>query len=128
MALEGAMVVAELRQRLPRLLFAAYDRFPLAGGLGAGALGTTGITRVPVLAVRSMPVTERLDEPVATALSKLVEGQLVQETARSLEFDITPKADIRETRPTPFASLFVGMMLWTLSLSFSEATRVVSRR
>ncbi|CAE8612107.1 unnamed protein product [Polarella glacialis] len=67
-----AAAVAELRRRLPRLIFAALDAFPLADGL----LQATDANqrRFVVLAVCSTPGVDRLDAGVAATLDQLVCG------------------------------------------------------
>jgi len=78
----AAVLAAELGARLPRLLFAAVDLFPLAGGEAGGG--------VSVLAVRAEPVHQRLDAGTAAQLRCLVlNGQPVQSEERLLRLCVT---------------------------------------
>jgi len=68
----GANTAAvELAKRLPRLLFAAIDRFPLACGGGCD----DSPKPLPVLAVRAVPVEDRLDAGTGAELRALAGGQ-----------------------------------------------------
>lgn len=60
----------ELARRLPGLLFAAIDRWPLAGGLDA-ALETCATPRYFVVAIRNVPAAERLDAVAAAELAAI---------------------------------------------------------
>lgn len=63
--------VPELQQRLPRLLFAAVDRFPLANGDGLDGLDVPVI----ILAVRSLPCSERLDHDTKEVVKATAAGE-----------------------------------------------------
>lgn len=76
-------LISELHLQLPRLVFAAIDRFPLAGGERPPAGEATG--QISILAVRATPVAERLDRDAAQQLNALVSAVPVQSHARRLE-------------------------------------------
>lgn len=100
----AARTVGEvLSKRLPRLLFAVWDHFPLASGLCADgdparSFSCAGpappkLQRVVVLAVRSNSVAERLDEKVGWVLRELAQGirrPLKQRDSQRLELEAVP--------------------------------------
>mmetsp|Transcript_60381 Transcript_60381/g.155621 ORF Transcript_60381/g.155621 Transcript_60381/m.155621 type:complete len:573 (+) Transcript_60381:78-1796(+) len=81
--LDTEALVAQLCTRLPRLLFAAVDAFPLAGGVVA----STG-AQCSVLAVRAVPVDERLDAGIVEQLGSVVHGRGNQKCERLLNLCI----------------------------------------
>lgn len=71
---------AELQSRLPRLIFAALDTFPLADGREGGLVA---------IAIRSVSASERLDSTVVSALQDLEQGsRQVQQKARQIRLQL----------------------------------------
>lgn len=67
----------ELARRLPNLIYSVVDRFPLAGGVAGD--------HISVIAVRAVPVHERMDVEIATNLQCTVQNRtLVQNEQRLL--------------------------------------------
>lgn len=72
---------AELQSRLPRLIFAALDTFPLADGREGGLVA---------IAIRSVSASERLDSTVVSALQDLEQGsRQVQQKARQIRLRLS---------------------------------------
>eukprot|EP00933_Yihiella_yeosuensis_P023075 TRINITY_DN18023_c0_g1_i3.p1 TRINITY_DN18023_c0_g1~~TRINITY_DN18023_c0_g1_i3.p1 ORF type:complete len:964 (+),score=197.20 TRINITY_DN18023_c0_g1_i3:47-2938(+) len=105
--------VTQLRKRLPRLLFAALDTFPVADGLewscskledGSGDCKSTNHRRIVVIAVRSLPAEERLDSRVASLIEELARGtrrpmdqnraRQITVTVPGLDDNISQKVDL----------------------------------
>lgn len=81
-----AEIAHQLITRLPRLIFAGFDHFPLAGG--EKAVMSASSTQLHILAVRAVPIRERLYENIREKLEKLASGQPIQESARILQLQI----------------------------------------
>mmetsp|Transcript_16797 Transcript_16797/g.47978 ORF Transcript_16797/g.47978 Transcript_16797/m.47978 type:complete len:638 (+) Transcript_16797:51-1964(+) len=79
----ASFITTELVKQIPRLVFAAVDPFPLAGG----SLVSDGLV---VLAVRAVPVSDRLDAATEAQLACVTDAEAgpLQKQARLLELRV----------------------------------------